>query len=163
MTNEGNQNLTTTVGFEPDEIDTGAPTRSARLKWVIVVNEALPPGLAANAAICVAATTSADVAGLLGEGVTDAAGTWHPGLPWAGCSVLVADAATLRSIRDRVHPLDDVYAADMPAAAQQTRVYDEYRAAVAGSPADAIEYYAVSIVGPRNRVDRIVGRLPLLA
>ncbi|MFD7663741.1 hypothetical protein [Streptomyces sp. NPDC059788] len=38
----------------------------------------------------------------------------HPGLPWAGCSVLVADSATLR------------------------------------------------IAGPRNRVDKVVGKLPLM-
>ena len=50
----------------------------------------------------------------------------------------------------------------MDAAAQQTRVYDEYRATVATSAGDALAYYAVSVVGPRNRVDRIVGRLPLL-
>ncbi|WP_199485384.1 DUF2000 family protein [Actinomadura craniellae] len=32
----------------------------------------------------------------------------------------------------------------------------------AETPADRIDYYAVSIVGPRNRIDKIVGRLPLL-
>ncbi len=50
----------------------------------------------------------------------------------------------------------------MPAAAQLTRVYDEYRQTLATTPAEDVEYYAVSIVGPRNRVDKIVGRLPLL-
>ncbi|MFD0853499.1 DUF2000 family protein [Actinomadura adrarensis] len=29
--------------------------------------------------------------------------------------------------------------------------------------ADELGYYAVSIVGPRQRVDKIVGRLPLLS
>ncbi|WP_434316365.1 DUF2000 family protein [Leifsonia sp. P73] len=57
---------------------------------------------------------------------------------------------------------DSVYLADMPAAAQLTRVYDEYRQTLATTPAEDVEYYAVSIVGPRNRVDKIVGRLPLL-
>ena len=47
-------------------------------------------------------------------------------------------------------------------AAQLTRVYDEYLGAVAETDPAELDYYAVSLVGPRNRVDKIVGRLPLL-
>jgi hypothetical protein len=47
------------IGFTTEEINPDAPTRAARLKWVIVVDGALPPGRAANAAICTAAATSA--------------------------------------------------------------------------------------------------------
>ena len=46
-------------------------TRSARLKWVVVVDEAMPAGRVANAAICVAAATATSVTGLIGP----AAGT----------------------------------------------------------------------------------------
>jgi hypothetical protein len=150
------------IGFTTDEIDTSAPTRAARLKWVIIVNEAIPSGLAVNAAICVAAATAHNVSGILGGVAVDADGNPHPGLPWAGCSVLAADAATLRPIRAKAGANEHTWVADMPAAAQQTRVYDEYLAAVADSPADELEYYAVSLVGPRNRVDKIVGHLPLM-
>lgn len=31
------------VGFAPEEIATGEPTRSARLKWVVVVNDGSAP------------------------------------------------------------------------------------------------------------------------
>lgn len=150
------------IGFAPEEIDTAASTRDARLKWVIVVNDALPPGLAANAAICTAAATTAGVAGLLGPNAVDADGSRHPGLPWAGCSVLVADADTLRAIRAKADQHPETFVADMPEAAQATRVYDEYRASIAATTSDTIEYYAVSIVGPRNRVDRLVSRLSLM-
>ncbi|WP_129336635.1 DUF2000 domain-containing protein [Cellulomonas endophytica] len=151
------------VGFAPDEVRTDEPTRSARLKWVVVVDEALPAGRAVNAAACVTAATAAGVTGLLGPDGTDAGGSRHPGLPWAGCSVLAAPAGRLREVRDRAAASLGVFVADMPVAAQTTRVYDEYLAAVAGSPPESLEYHAVSIVGPRNRVDKIVGRLPLLA
>lgn len=149
------------VGFAPEEIDPTAATRTARLKWVVVVNADLPPGRSANAAICVAAATSTAVTGLLGEDAVDAEGTTHPGLPWAGCSVLAADAATLRVIRARAAASAGIFVADMPAAAQHTRVYAEYLAAMTKIQADDIEYDAVSIVGPRNRVDKIVSRLAL--
>lgn len=92
----------------------------------------------------------------------DAAGSTHVGLPWAGCAVLAADGATLGRIRERAAAAADVFVADMPVSAQLTRVYDEYLQAVAAQAPDEIGYAAVGLVGPRNRVDRIVGRLPLL-
>lgn len=152
----------TTIGFYPDEIDTASPTRAARLKWVVVVDEGLPGGRAVNAAVCVAAATSTAVAGLLGPDALDADGSLHPGLPWAGCTVVAASPEQLRAIRMKAAGSPDVFVADMPAAAQSTRVYDEYLSEVAATTTEGTELLAVSIVGPRNRVDRLVGRLPLL-
>jgi hypothetical protein len=154
--------MTAAVGFQAHEVDTAAPTRSARLKWVVVVDASLPAGIAANAAICTAAATAANVGALLGPDAIDADGSTHPGLPWAGCSVLRATPEQLAVIREKAATADDVFVADMPAAAQLTRVYDEYLGTVAATSGDALPYYAVSVVGPRNRVDRIVGRLALL-
>ena len=137
-------------------------TRAARLKWVVVVNADLPPGRAVNAAVCVAAATVEAVGGLLGPPATDGSGSNHPGLPWAGCSVLLADAGTLRTVREKGVAHDGTYVADMPAPAQETRVYGEYLDAMRTVPREEMEYLAVSLVGPRNRIDRIVGRLPLM-
>ncbi|MEU7937567.1 DUF2000 domain-containing protein [Microbispora bryophytorum] len=153
---------TSGVGFAPEEIDPALPTRAARLKWVIVVDRDLPAGRAVNAAVCVAAATSTTVTGLLGDDAVDADGGTHPGLPWAGCSVLAADAATLRVIRDKAASSAGCFVADMPAAAQRTRVYADYLATMKETAADDVEYYAVGVVGPRNRVDKIVGKLPLM-
>ncbi|MFI6697901.1 DUF2000 domain-containing protein [Streptomyces sp. NPDC050509] len=153
---------TTAVGFAPEEMDYSLSTRQARLKWVVVVDSGLPPGRAANAAVCAAAPTVASVPGLLGTHAADAEGVVHPGLPWTGCSVLVADSATLRAIRTKAMSRPDTFVADVPAAAQSTRVYSDFIAAVGTSPTEDIEYCAVSIVGPRNRVDKIIGKLPLM-
>jgi hypothetical protein len=152
-----------TVGFEADEIQTGSPTRSARLKWVIVVGTDLPVGQRVNAAVCVAAATAPAVAGLLGPGGPDGAGSAHAGLPWAGCTILAGDAETLQRVRTSADAHPEVYVADMPLAAQQTRVYDDYLAQLADSAPDQIAYAAVSLIGPRRRVDRIVGGLKLLS
>jgi hypothetical protein len=50
----------------------------------------------------------------------------------------------------------------MPAAAQHTRVYADYLATMSEAAAEDAEYYDVSLVGPRSRVDKIVGKLPLM-
>jgi hypothetical protein len=151
------------IGFTAEEVDTSAPTRSARLKWVIVVDAELAAGRAVNAAVCVAAATSSAVAGVLGPAATDGGGDTHPGLPWAGCTILSADVATLRAIRAKAAAHAGTFVADMPAAAQTTRVYDEYLDAMSAATSEEIDYLAVSLVGPRNRIDKIVGRLPLMA
>ena len=150
------------IGFAADEIRTDAPTRHARLKWVVVVDAALPPGRAVNAAVCVAAATATGVDGLLGPDAVDADGSVHAGLPWAGCSVLAATTEQLAAIRAKGAAADDVFVADMPTHAQLTRVYDGYLEQVAEHGAAELGLLAVSLVGPRNRVDKIVGRLPLL-
>jgi hypothetical protein len=143
------------------EIRTDLPTRKARLKWVIVVNAAVGPGFIANAAACVAAAVGYATPGLLGRGGQDASGQHHPGLPWAGCSILAGDEPILREVRNRAVRAEGLFVVDMPQAAQTNRVYDDYLTELAKRDAAFLNYYAVSIVGPRNTVDKLVGNLPL--
>lgn len=149
-------------GFAPDEIDPAAPTRAARLKWVVVVNADLPAGQAVNAAVCVAAATAPRVTGLLGEDTDDASGTAHLGLPWAGCTILQAGPDTLRAIRGRTVADPRVLIADMPTSAQHTRVYTDFLDAVRSATVDEMDYSAISLIGPRKIIDKVVGRLPLM-
>ncbi|KIF79775.1 hypothetical protein QR77_40125, partial [Streptomyces sp. 150FB] len=114
------------------------------------------------AAVCMAAAVGKALPDLLGPDGEDASGVAHPGLPWAGCTVLAADADTLRRIRDKAAAKDQMFIVDMPGQAQTSRVYDEYLGLVAGTRSDELEYLAVSVVGPRSAVDRLVGGLPLL-
>jgi Protein of unknown function (DUF2000) len=41
-------------------------------------------------------------------------------------------------------------------------VYDEYLDQVSMAKAEQLQYYALSVVGPRNRVDKLVRKLPLM-
>jgi hypothetical protein len=148
-------------GYAPDEMNTGERTGAAKLKWVVIVDRALSPGQAVNAAVCVSAATAPSVPGLLGPGGPDASDHWHPGLPWAGCSILTAGSDQLAEIRRQA--LDRrVLAADMPAAAQATRVYDDYLRELAKTDPDDLAVLAVSLIGPRNQVAKLVRHLELL-
>ncbi|MDN3060810.1 DUF2000 domain-containing protein [Streptomyces sp. SRF1] len=145
-----------------EDVRTDRSTRQAKLKWVIVVDEELPAGRAVNAAACMAAAVGRAMPELLGPDGTDGSGTAHPGLPWAGCSVLAADAGTLRELRAKAVEKDELSVVDMPAQAQTSRVYDEYLDSLAGTKAEDLAHLAVSLVGPRNKVSRLIGKLPLL-
>lgn len=149
-------------GFTVEEVVTAEPTRNARLKWVVVVDRAVPAGEMVNAVACTAAATGAAVDNLLAHGGPDADGTHHPGLPWAGCSVLTATAEELAAVRAKAVGSPGVLVVDMPRAAQTHRVYDEYLAELAGTPGADLACRAVSVVGPRNRVAAITKRLDLL-
>jgi hypothetical protein len=148
-------------GYAPDQMRTGERTGAAKLKWVVIVDLSLSPGQAVNAAVCVAAATAPTVPGLLGPGGPDAAELWHPGLPWAGCTVLAATRGQLAAIRQQA--IDrQLLAADMPAAAQATRVYDDYLGQLAKTLPGELAVLAISVIGPRNQVAKLTRHLELL-
>ena len=155
-------NVNDAVGFTAEEIATGERTSAARLKWVIVADESAPAGLMVNAVACAAASTGAAVAGLIGPPGPDASGHCHPGLPWAGCTILTATPATLAEIRAKAAASDDVLVVDMPGSAQTNRVYDDYLAELAQTKPEDLAVSAVSVIGPRNSISKLVKGLSLL-
>lgn len=151
-----------TPGWSAEEIAIDQPTRNSRLRWAIVVDAALSPGEAVNAVACVAANAGQTVAGLIGPGGGDADGHLHPGLPWAGCTVLAAPAEVLLDLRRKATASGDIAVCDMPASAQTNRVYAEYLHELSGTPTDALQLRALSMIGPRNRISKLTGKLGLL-
>jgi hypothetical protein len=150
------------IGYAPEEIVTAEPTRSAKYKWAIVVDTGIPAGRMVNAVACVAAATGARVDGLIAHGGPDASGHEHPGLPWAGCTVLGGTAEEIAAVRERAAARPDIVVVDMPAAAQAHRVYDDYLAELARTDSGDLGVCAFSVFGPRNPVEKITKKLALL-
>ena len=109
-----------------------------------------------------AAGTGALVTGLIARGGPDASGHDHPGLPWAGCTVLGGPPEEIAAVRARAAASDGVLVADMPRSAQTNRVYDDYLGELAGTKPEDLGVSAFSVFGPRNRVDKLVKKLTLL-
>jgi hypothetical protein len=130
-------------------------------RCVIVVDEALPPGLAANAAAVLALTLGAREPGLVGDDLVDADAHAHPGLIPFGLPVLRAPRGELGDLRARAGEAG-LAVIDFPAVGQQTNDYDEVRQAVARTPTEELEYLGVAVHGPRRAVGRLTGRLALL-
>ncbi len=150
------------LGWRPEDVAIDEPTRNSRLRWVIVVDAGLSPGTAVNAVACVAAHIGRVVGGLLGPDGTDAGGGGHPGLPWAGCTVLGASPDELTEIRRKAVAAGDVDVCDTPTSAQTNRVYAEYLAELARTQDDALQLRALSLFGPKNRISKLTGKLGLL-
>ena len=130
-------------------------------RCVIVVDQDLPPGLAANAAAVVALTLGAREPSLVGPELVDADEQAHPGLIPIGLPVLKAPRAALRELRGRAAAAG-VGVIGMPAFGQQTTDYEAVRAAVAETPASELDYLGVAVYGEGRPVRRLTGNLPLL-
>ena len=150
------------IGYASEEIVTGEPTRSAKYKWAVVVDTGIPAGQMVNAVACVAAATGALVDGLIAHGGPDASGSAHPGLPWAGCTILGGTAEEIAAVRERAAARADILVVDMPTSAQAHRVYDEYLAELARTEPGELGACVFSVFGPRNPVEKITKKLALL-
>jgi Protein of unknown function (DUF2000) len=139
----------------------GAHTNGVPERCVIVVDEGLPPGLAANAAGVLAITLGSSIPGLVGEEFSDADGSRHAGLIRTVLPVLRAPSSRLSAVRaaalDRA-----VHVVDFPAFGQQTNDYDEFMARIAQTPAAQLRYLGIALYGCRRDVARLTGSLPLL-
>ena len=76
--------------------------------------------------------------------------------------MLTASPAALAGVRAKAAADDGVLVVDMPASAQSNRVYDDYRTELAGTKPEDLAVSAVSIIGPRNKVAKLVKNLSLL-
>jgi hypothetical protein len=130
-------------------------------RCVIVVDRALPAGLAANAAAVLALTIGQRHPALVGAPLLDADGYAHPGLIPIGIAVLAAERSELGLLRARGMAAGcDVV--DFPVQGQQTTHYEAFRAAVAAVPGEALAYVGIALIGAKKPVGKVVANLALL-
>jgi len=128
-------------------------------KCVVVVDEALAPGKAANAAAVIAMTLGTKVPELIGGDFSDGAGAAHAGLFRYGLPVLKAPAEQLRELRARALEAE-VTVVGMPVNGHQTNDYEEFVSMLAASV--DVSYVGLALYGPAKAVRRLTGSLALL-
>jgi len=136
-------------------------TEAATARCVIVLDETLPPGLAANAAAVLAVTLGARVPGVLGSDFEDADGGRHPGLVDRGLPILKAPAGDLAGLRARALAAE-IIVIGFPRFGQATTDYEAFRERVSQTPAAELAYLGLLLSGPKKTVDKLTGSLPLL-
>ena len=130
-------------------------------RLVIVVDEALAPGLAANAASVVAFTLGAQLPALRGPDVPDANGAVLPGFIPIGVPILRAPAGALVALH--AHAVaGGLGVVALPTFGHQTNDYEEFRELVARTPGSDLRFLAVALHGPRRPISRLTGSFALL-
>jgi len=128
-------------------------------RCVIILDEQLSPGRAANAAAVIALTIGQRHPELVGEVLIDASGEQHPGLIPIGISVLSASTDELTALRQRAvqtQEIEDIV--DFPVQGQQTKNYAEFINAVAQTPLDALSYVGIALIGKKKTISKLVAK-----
>jgi hypothetical protein len=128
---------------------------------VLVLNETLPLGQMANAAVVLGLTLGAKFPQLLGADMKDADGQTHTGTYPAGLPVLRAAGFRINQIRDQAESRG-VVVCDFPTVGQTTTDYQQFTEQVAASPTADLASSGVILYGPKKAVNSLVGSLPLL-
>jgi hypothetical protein len=131
-------------------------------KCAIVVDAALPTGLAMNAA-AVLALSVGDAYGrtVLGPDVKDRDGQVHRALTAAPLPILKADSRVLREIVTKAGAEPGVFLVDFTSAAQAARDYDGYMRSMEDTGAEEHTYVGIALAGAKKAVGRLSGSLPL--
>ena len=132
------------------------------VKCVIIISEALPVGLAVNAAGVLAATLGRRVESLVGADVVDGSGEKHAGLVRIPIPVLKADEEAIRDVRSRASGVEGLLVVDVTETAQSSRTYEEYEDRMALTRGDSLGYLGVALYGEKRSVNKLTGSLPLL-
>jgi hypothetical protein len=131
-------------------------------KCAIVVDGALPAGLAMNAAAVLAFSVGhAYGESVLGPDVKDGDGQAHRGITAAPIPILKADAQALHTIVAKAHAEPDVFLVDFTAVAQAARDYGDYTQAMMTSGSEEHVYVGVALAGSKKAVNKLTGSMPL--
>lgn len=131
-------------------------------KCVIIVDETLPVGLAANTAAILGITLGARIPDIVGANVLDGFGRGHPGIIEFPVPILKAPAAVMNKLRLALYDsgYSDLTAADFSDIAQSCKTYDEYIDKI--SAAEDIRYFGIVVLGDKKKINKLTGNLELL-
>lgn len=133
-------------------------------KCVIILDGALPLGVAANTAAILGAAIGARLPEVVGRDVCDGEGQSHAGIIQFPIPVLRESAESLRTLRTRLFDpqFADLTVVDFTGLAQSCKTYEEFTEKMSACPPDALQYIGIAICGGRKKVSRLTGGLPLL-
>lgn len=131
------------------------------MRLAVVLDEELPPGLAANAAAILGMSLGRSAPETLGPDVPDAEGALHPGITSLPVPVLAAKAEALRELRDAARAVPGIGFADFTELARRTRTYEEYARRLSESGSGDLHYLGICLYGDDESVRRLTGSLPL--
>lgn len=133
-------------------------------KCVMVIDERLPLGIAANAAAIMGITIGKKMPEIVGADVSDKTGNAHAGIIEFPVPILKGNAESIKMIREKLYEPDfsDLTAVDFSDLAQGCRTYDEFTAKMKETLEMDLNYFGVAVCGPKKKVNKLTGSMPLL-
>ena len=133
-------------------------------KCVLVIDGALPAGVAANTAAILGITLGKRFPEIVGPDVADAAGRVHTGITGSPIPILKGDRALLHDLRERLctEEFSGLLTVVVGELLRGGRVYHEYNSGAPPATPEKFTYYGLAICGDAKKVSRLTGSLPLL-
>lgn len=131
-------------------------------KCVMVLDERLPLGIAANTAAILGITLGQRRQSVVGADVYDQAGRLHAGIITIPVPVLRGTPEELRMLRRRLYEPDfsDLTVVDFSELAQGCGTYEEFTGKMA--EAAELDYLGIAICGGKKKINRLTGSMALL-
>lgn len=133
-------------------------------KCVMVIDGSLPLGMIANTAAIMGITLGKNMPEVVGADVTDQSGSAHLGIIEFPVPILRGSREDLRRIREALYQpgFQALTAVDFSDLAQGCKTYDEFVEKMGRTPESALRYFGVALCGPKKKVNRLTGSMPLL-
>lgn len=133
-------------------------------KCVMVLDESLPLGVAANTAAILGITLGKELPQVVGASVTDQIGRKHLGIIEFPVPILRGSSELIRALRERLYSPDcrDVIVADFSSLAQGCRAYEEFIEKMGHTPEEELDYIGLVLCGPKKQINKLTGNMPLL-
>lgn len=132
------------------------------VKCVMVIDEALPLGLAVNTATVLAITLGHRTGSLVGPDVVDGSAQVHTGITTLPIPILKAQGAVIKAIRQQAAGIKNLFVVDFSHIAQRTKTYRDYTQQMAALTSPHIEYLGIALYGEKKAINKLTGNLPLL-
>lgn len=131
-------------------------------KVVVILDEYLGPGLAANTASVLSVSLGNHLReAVLGPALADASGQEHAPITNIPIPILKASQDDLRSLASDARTTQDLYMVDVTDAAQSTKNYDDYTTKLGRIEHDDLSYLGLALCGPKKTVNKFAGSLGL--
>ena len=133
-------------------------------KCVMMLDESLPRGLLANTAAILGITLGKRLPGVVGADVTDQSGSVHLGIIEFPVPILRGTPETIRQLRETLCSpgFQELTVVDFSDLAQGCRTYGEFVEKMGRSPQSALQYLGIALCGPKKKINRLTGSMPLL-
>ena len=135
------------------------------MKLVMIINRDLPLSLVANTAAVLGISLSKIYQeDIVGGDIADADGNLHLGITAQTIPILSASREQVKEIREAMFEpaFAEVAAIDFSEAAQRCLNYEQYIRSLAQLSAEELFYLGVCMYGPKKKVNKLTGSLPLL-
>ena len=133
-------------------------------KCVMVLDEHLPLGLIANTAAILGITLGKKMPEVVGADVTDQSGNAHLGIIEFPVPILKGTPESLKVLREKLYApeFEEVTVVDFSDLAQSCKTYEEFIGKMHTAAETDLSYFGVVLCGPKKKVNKLTGNLPLL-